>query len=217
MTRPFTKAPTGFTLVELLVAVAIIAILAAIAVPNFLEAQTRAKVSRVKSDLRAISVALESYCVDYGRYSGPLRVPGRPRTFLQYVLELTTPISYLSTVQLTDPFKPAWKAFDSRPAPRAVPAPPDFIASYSYYNWAGAWGEHEQRASHYPMFPCYVLTSVGPDRDSDNPQWLAAWIRRGDPDLIADGFDKIYDPTNGTRSNGDIVRFCGESGVNIGN
>lgn len=59
---------TGFTLIELLIVVAIIAILAAIAVPNFLEAQTRAKVSRGKMDMRAISTALESYKIDTNNY-----------------------------------------------------------------------------------------------------------------------------------------------------
>lgn len=58
----------GFTLIELLIVVAIIAILAAIAVPNFLEAQTRAKISRVKNDHRSIATALESYAVDNNQY-----------------------------------------------------------------------------------------------------------------------------------------------------
>jgi type II secretion system protein G len=58
----------AFTLIELLIVVAIIAILAAIAVPNFLEAQNRAKVSRAKSDMRTYATAIETYRVDNNSY-----------------------------------------------------------------------------------------------------------------------------------------------------
>lgn len=64
------KKLRGFTLIELLIVVAIIAILAAIAVPNFLEAQTRSKVSRAASDMRTLATALEAYFVDNNLYPG---------------------------------------------------------------------------------------------------------------------------------------------------
>ena len=57
-----------FTLIELLIVVLIIAILAAIAVPNFLEFQVRAKISRSLSDMRNVSVAIEAYMIDEGSY-----------------------------------------------------------------------------------------------------------------------------------------------------
>ena len=62
------KQQKAFTLIELLIVVAIIAILAAIAVPNFLEAQVRSKVSRVRSDMRSLATALEAYQVDNNKY-----------------------------------------------------------------------------------------------------------------------------------------------------
>lgn len=67
------KMGKAFTLIELLIVVCIIAILAVIAVPNFLEAQTRAKVSRVMADMRTEALALEAYSVDYN--VAPLDTP----------------------------------------------------------------------------------------------------------------------------------------------
>ncbi len=106
----------GFTLIELLIVVAIIAILAAIAVPNFLEAQTRSKVSRVKSDMRTVSTSLESYIVDWGKAPlGPGEMnpdngaippshysTGGIRQNVVWMC-LTTPVAYLSSIPL-DPF-----------------------------------------------------------------------------------------------------------------
>jgi prepilin-type N-terminal cleavage/methylation domain-containing protein len=76
--RGETVMKKAFTLIELLIVVAIIAILAAIAVPNFLEAQVRAKVSRAKADIRSLATALESYArMPWIRTSIPSTSPTR--------------------------------------------------------------------------------------------------------------------------------------------
>ena len=58
----------GFTLIELMVVIAIIIILAAIAIPNYLKMTERAKKSRVAADFGALALSLESYKTDWGIY-----------------------------------------------------------------------------------------------------------------------------------------------------
>lgn len=97
----------AFTLIELLMVVAIISVLAVIAVPNYLEATVRARVARVKSDLRATGMALEAYQLDNRHY--PWRRWPSPAYDKWYTIgarctDLTTPVSYVVNVDFTDPF-----------------------------------------------------------------------------------------------------------------
>ena len=60
----------GFTLVEIMIVVAIIALLAAIAVPNFLRARKRSQATRILEDLRIIDSATDQYAIDNNKTSG---------------------------------------------------------------------------------------------------------------------------------------------------
>jgi general secretion pathway protein G len=60
------KSPRGFTLIELIVAIAIIAILAAVIAPNAFKSIEKAKISRAGADARALRVATMSYYADVG-------------------------------------------------------------------------------------------------------------------------------------------------------
>jgi prepilin-type N-terminal cleavage/methylation domain-containing protein len=61
---------TGFTLVEIMIVVAIIALLAAIAVPGFLRARKRSQASRIINDLRLIDSAVDQYAIETSKKSG---------------------------------------------------------------------------------------------------------------------------------------------------
>ena len=60
----------GFTLVGIMIVVAIIALLAAIAVPNFLRARKRSQATRILEDLRLIDAAVDQYAMETGKASG---------------------------------------------------------------------------------------------------------------------------------------------------
>ena len=62
------KKRKGFTLIELMIVIAIIIILAAIAIPNYLRMTDRARRSRVAGDFASLATALEAYSVDWGSY-----------------------------------------------------------------------------------------------------------------------------------------------------
>ncbi len=60
----------GFTLVEIMIVVAIIALLASIAVPNFLRARKRSQATKVLVDLRLLDDSIDMYAMEYNKTSG---------------------------------------------------------------------------------------------------------------------------------------------------
>lgn len=213
----------GFTLIELLIVVAIIAILAAIAVPNFLEAQVRSKVSRVRSDHRSLATAIETYYVDNNQYPAmtldytlstdralfATAPPNYGRTFrarnATRLLTLTTPIAYVTSI-FADPFA------DTRGA------------AFRYFTdgrgWIlGSYGPNVNQAVGGNLLWGNGTIAVPVDSDPSTP-----WRAGGDagvesvynsgvaqPSIVLlTGSDSqgsfTYDPTNGTVSAGDLWR-----------
>lgn len=187
----------GFTLIELLIVVAIIAILAAIALPNFAEAQTRAKTSRARADLRSIALAIESYRVDENRYptmlspgftGGVAPLAGSNLKWWYVPDSLSTPIAYISSAALHCPFGGDF--------PRAGDFPNEIWKRYSYENvpeleqkfldgFAVLSAKYGPAANARNVIGEWRILCIGPDR-SWNPM-----VR--------------YDPTNGTVSIGNMM------------
>ncbi len=179
----------GFTLIELLIVVAIIGILAAIAVPNFMNAQIRAKVSRVNADLRSIQTAIEMYTVDNGReIRDTFEFPNYYGNAFHVWSQLTTPVSYISPGAFMDPFIPEVNPHSSGAANEAVD-----VGTYQYHNIT-LWREQDRGGMRALADPTarYYVRSPGPDRwYIIHPMRLMNWM--------------AYEPSNGLISVGDII------------
>jgi prepilin-type N-terminal cleavage/methylation domain-containing protein len=191
----------GFTLIELLIVVAIIGILAAIAIPNFLEAQVRAKVARVQEEFRSLGTALESYSVDNNVYVTALYDPagGACWPYVEPAQRrlgpLTTPLEYLSTLPWVDPFQnlgitdqTGYQYKDYRGAQICSTSPDVDVVWLALAYSRGC--------------PAWELSSVGPDGNWfwwQVPNW-------GDPNSWKEYWGD-YDSSNGTVSQGDIRRW----------
>ena len=68
--KMFRHKLAGFTLVEIMIVVAIIAMLAAIAVPNFLRARKRSQATRILEDLRVMDSAIDQYAIENNKAGG---------------------------------------------------------------------------------------------------------------------------------------------------
>ena len=214
----------AFTLIELLIVVAIIAILAAIAVPNFLEAQIRSKISRVRNDMRTMATALESYAVDNNQYPvrrdnwavenppsrqmyPPFRekifVPGQPDVRVG-LHTITTPIAYLTALPV-DVFNTPAKGL----------ATPDNtlldVIDYWDPEQTDAWVAVPNGRMARGRGKGWMLVSVGPDQRlgvvsvSGNPGGYP-------PETPASMLTAriFYDSTNGSVSYGNLYRSQGD-------
>ena len=197
----------GFTLIELLIVSGVILVLIAIALPYFLNALLRAKITQAKNDLKTIAVALESYELEYMRYPPNVFYEPHPRFYpasaRASILFLTSPIPYLEEVPL-DIFAPQDTGPPSK-HPELLPfGAEDQKHGYSYYFFSRhscdlndsckpiARG-YEQNGLEY------TIRSAGPDGDLDpnpNPQNKDFRNRVG---------PMFYDPRNGPDSDGDII------------
>ncbi len=173
----------AFTLIELLIVVAIIGILAAIAVPSFLNAQIRAKVSRNYADFRSMSTAMFAYKLDHNEYPRDPNddPPGKSWLVNVTMTALTTPTSYIGSIP-QDPFS---------------------LGKTQIENWhteccqSGTYiyaveQNPKTRISGIMYKESFSFGSIGPD---------GAW------DLGMNYKESRYDMSNGVASRGDVVMF----------
>ncbi len=175
----------AFTLIELLIVIAIILILVSIALPNFLDAQLRAQVTKVKGELRGIGEAMEAYHLDFGDYPASQREGITRVRELAGLFWLTSPTKHIYSVP-SDPFSPKRVSSSIQETP--------YLLS----------GIKKGGATNPESLITWVLYSYGPDSKYSEYGWYGAhYSCQGE-------CSDSYCPTNGTRSLGDIFLWGGD-------
>jgi type II secretory pathway pseudopilin PulG len=182
---------TAFTFVELVLVMCTVAILMAIAVPNFLEARTRSAVSRSVNELGLLKMAVDAYRLEHKVY--PLNAePGVDDGW--DLRALTTPVAYLSRLPMD-----IFTHRDIRGTHTLEPVRP---VPYRYYNAVQLNKEGlvcgDEVDVRFDGYVAGVLWGYGPTH-----------LTPDDPDETLFGPEgaermRFYDPTNGTRTPGDI-------------
>lgn len=186
------KKTLGFTLIELLIVVAIIGILAAIAVPNYMNARIRAKWSQSQANLKMLADSLEMYFLDHNSYPNDHDLDAYYRSPQFGLFMLTSPVAYTNTLP-AQPFVDKDKN--------------SFFASmFGSSNAYGARGRPDYEMGSGSdnggnmKIHAWSLMGYGPDADDDI----------GNHDSFPfDVHIKPYDSSNGLISNGDSTRIGG--------
>lgn len=207
----------GLTLVEVLLLVAAVAIIAAIATPNFIAARIRSDVAQVKNDQRNLATAIEAYYVDHqnfppNNFGMPRGVPGIGPGAIQALILLSTPIAYIPNSFIEDPFARKYDPSDVTPGfiayTNSLEADADAIAAINGANLTST-----QKRTLFDTG--FWLTSAGPDHIASLQNIADSNHDRATGIQIEDFHEFVqelaheaphYDPSNGTISNGDIFR-----------
>ncbi len=174
----------AFTLIELLIVVTIIGILAAIAVPNFMNAQVRAKLSACYSDMRALGTAIEMYRLDNtGHPPYPVLPEGGPNWLYRQV-RLSTPIAYIGSIPV-DPFFIGY-GNNTNVSGHDYEGVFDYVARNDFWGGGLYWGLEPGAIAENAA---YHVHSPGPDLVSADTPWTG---------------ETVYAGSNGLKSAGDV-------------